>query len=373
MRLKIGIIGAGFIAGRSHIPAIKKLGNRAEIIALADTRADALQHMAKYYNIEKTYTDPQLMLKENEFDLVHICTANRTHKEFAIAALRSGAHVLCEKPLALNLQDVKEMFAEADKAGRMLIACQNNRFGPMQKARELYKNGTLGDVYFAELECTRSRGVPPWGRFHVEAENGHGPLCDVGVHFIDAALFAFGNPQLKSASASTYRMIADKEDATRDCRGAMEGAQPYLPRLDFNYHDFSVEDFAAGLLHFENGLQMQLRFSWASNLPSRDYYRIAGSKAGLTFTKYLNLDNPLSLHTFEGGVLHSEEVVLPIKGTMTGLGHDMLIAHLADVLQNGTECLIKREEMLNVVAAMDAFYRSAAYGREVTRSELSAQ
>lgn len=373
MKLKIGIIGAGFIAGRSHIPAILKLGDRAEIVALADNRPDALRHMAQRYGIGKTYTDPYKMLQENQLDLVHVCTANNTHKEFTIAALRSGANVLCEKPLALNLQDAREMFAEADRAGRMLIACQNNRFGPMQKVKELVAAGELGEIYFSELENIRNRGVPPWGRFHIAEENGHGPLCDVGVHFIDAALFALGNPTLKSASASTFRKLADKSDATAECRGAMEGDQPYLPRFDFDYHDFNVEDFAAGMLRFENGLQMQVRFTWASNMPGGDYYRLAGTKAGLTFVKHLGLENPVSIHSFDQGTLCSREIELPIKGTMVEYGHQLLIEHVANVLQNHEECLIKRAEMLNVVAAMDAFYRSAAYGREVTAAELEQE
>ena len=134
--LKVGIIGAGFIAGTSHIPSLQKLGKRVELVAIADNRPDALAYMQKYYQIPKAYTDPHEMLRENQFDVVHICTANNTHKEFSIAALRSGANVLCEKPLALTVKDAEEMFAEADKAGKLLIACQNNRMGPMQEVKK---------------------------------------------------------------------------------------------------------------------------------------------------------------------------------------------------------------------------------------------
>lgn len=370
--LKIGVIGAGFIAGKSHIPAILRMGERAQLVALADSRPDALAHMAKTYAIPKTYTDPYEMLRENDLDLVHVCTANRTHKEFTIAALRAGAHVLCEKPLALSLKDAREMFAEADKAGKMLVACQNNRFGPIQEIKKLIAAGDLGDVYFADLESIRNRGVPPWGRFHVEKDNGHGALCDVGVHFIDAALFALGNPKFKAATGDAFCKMAHTADMTQGCRGPMQGEQPYLPRQDYDYHDFNVEDFAAGVLRFENGLQMQLRITWASNLPGGDFYRLSGTKAGLTFIKHQNLEDPVAIHTFENNVPVKRELSFPIKGTMVGLGHQMLIEHLFDVLQKGEECILRRDEMLNVVAAMDAFYRSAALGREVTAKELDA-
>ena len=233
--LKVGIIGAGFIAGTSHIPSLQKLGKRVELVAIADNRPDALAYMQKYYQIPKAYTDPHEMLRENQFDVVHICTANNTHKEFSIAALRSGANVLCEKPLALTVKDAEEMFAEADKAGKLLIACQNNRMGPMQEVKKIVESGLLGNVYYVNIQNIRRRGVPAWGRFHVKQENGGGPLCDVGVHYIDASLFALGNPRLTRVSADVFTKIADKGNASIDTMGAMTGVKPYLPRKDYDY------------------------------------------------------------------------------------------------------------------------------------------
>lgn len=373
--LRIGIIGTGFITGTAHIPAIQRLGGRATLCALADSRPDALAYMAKRYGIEKTYTDPLEMLRENTLDLVHVCTANNTHKQFAIAALRSGAHVLCEKPLALTLQDAMDMFAEADKAGKLLIACQNNRMGPMQEVKKLIESGLLGDVYFAEIENLRRRGVPTWGCFHTQADNGGGPLCDVGVHYLDATLFALGNPKLVNASASVFQKIAPLSDANSDTLGAMTGDQPYLPRGDYDYRDFSVEDFATGIVRFEGGLLMQLKFSWALNLPRADKYHLAGTKGGLVYNKSGGLQNPISVYSTQGKhPCNGEmEIAAARKGAMPDIGHTLLIKHLADVLQHEEACLIQREEMLNVVAVMEAFYTSARLGREVSAKELGIE
>lgn len=371
--LKVGIIGAGFIASTAHIPSILKLGDRAELLAIADNRPEALAHIVKHFPIPKTYTDPYEMLRENHFDVVHICTANNTHKEFAIAALRSGANVLCEKPLALTVKDAKEMFAEADRAGKQLIACQNNRMGPMQEVKKLIENGALGQVYYAEIENIRRRGVPAWGRFHVMEDNGGGPLCDVGVHYLDATLFAVGNPKLVSVSANVFTKIANRENANVDTMGAMTGDKPYLPRDDYDYHEYSVEDFASGIARFDNGMQMVLKFSWALNLPRYDGYKIVGDRAGLVYDKSAGKDHPITLFGAEGGHLSNEnlEIAIARKGAMHDIGHEMLIRHYADVLQYGEECVIHREEMLNVVAVMEAFYLSGKLGREVTREELS--
>ena len=209
-QLKVGVIGAGFIASTAHLPSILKLGGSCGADGHSGQPARGPEHIKSISPIPKTYTDPYEMLRENKFDVVHICTANNTHKEFAIAALRSGANVLCEKPLALTVKDAKEMFEEADRAGKKLIACQNNRMGPMQEVKKLIEDGVLGQVYYAEIENIRRRGVPAWGRFHVKEDNGGGPLCDVGVHYLDATLFAVGNPKLVSVSASTFTKIADR-------------------------------------------------------------------------------------------------------------------------------------------------------------------
>ena len=371
--LKVGIIGAGFIAGTSHIPSLQKLGKRVELVAIADNRPDALAYMQKYYQIPKAYTDPHEMLRENQFDVVHICTANNTHKEFSIAALHSGANVLCEKPLALTVKDAEEMFAEADKAGKLLIACQNNRMGPMQEVKKIVESGLLGNVYYVNIQNIRRRGVPAWGRFHVKQENGGGPLCDVGVHYIDASLFALGNPRLTRVSADVFTKIADKGNASIDTMGAMTGVKPYLPRKDYDYREYSVEDYASGIARFEGGLQMQIHFSWALNLPRKDGYVIVGDKAGLIYDKSSGRENPITLYSTQGEYLSDEMLEIPVarKGAMHDVGHEMLIEHVANVLQKGEECIIRREEMLNVVAVMEGFYRSAELGREVTREELS--
>lgn len=370
--LKIGIIGAGFVTGTSHLPSLVTLGDRIELTAIADNRPEALEHISKHFSFKKLYTDPYEMLRENELDLVHVCTANNTHKEYTIAALRAGANVFCEKPLALTLKDAEEMFAEAEKAGKLLIACQNNRMGPMQEVKKLVEDGVLGEVYFCEIDNFIRRGVPAWGRFHVKSDNGAGPLCDIGVHYLDATLFAINNPRFTAVSATTFTKLANKEDCSIGNRGPVTGEHTYLPRNDYNYSDFSVEDFASGLVRFENGMQMIIKFSWALNLPSGSSYKLAGDKAGLVYDKTGKFENPISIHGVKDGQLYDEVLEIPIakKGAMHDVGHEMLIHHVVDVVQNGVECIIKKEEMLNVVAIMEAFYKSGELGREVTRDEL---
>ncbi|MCD7995330.1 MAG: Gfo/Idh/MocA family oxidoreductase [Clostridia bacterium] len=371
-KIKIGIIGSGFITGTQHIPAILKLGGRAEIVAAADSREDALEHIRREYGIQNIYTDPMKMLEENKFDLVHVCTANNTHKRYTIAALRTGANVLCEKPMALSLRDAQEMFHEAKKAGKALMACQNSGVGTVTEMKKLVDSGVLGQVYFTELTGMRRSGVPTWGKFHTKTDNGGGPFCDIGVHYVDSSMYILGNPKAVSVSANTYCKIANQRDANQDTLPAMSGEQPFKPRDDYDKGDFSVEDFATGLVRFENGMQMQLKFVWAVNLPTTMSYSFAGTKKGMVYKSGTDLENPVRLYGEEEGFLSDEELEIPIArpGARSDVGHPGIVENFADVIQHGAECLVKEEETLNVTAIIEAFYLSAQLGREVRIDEL---
>ena len=121
-KYRIAIIGCGMICNAAHMPSIMELKKKglAEVVAVADIREQAARETAERWGIPAWYTDPQQMLDEVKPDWVSVCTPNVYHKQWSIAALRAGAHVMCEKPIALKYQDAKEMFEEADKAGKLL-------------------------------------------------------------------------------------------------------------------------------------------------------------------------------------------------------------------------------------------------------------
>ena len=158
---RVALISAGMISNVAHIPAYKNLGKRVEIVGVADIRQEAANETAKRHGIPNVYTDPQKMLEELKPDIVSLCTPNAYHKRWTIAALRSGAHVLCEKPMAMTYRDATEMYGEARKAGKQLVACQTRRFtNDMTLAKEIVPTGILGRPYFAEMDCVRRRGIP---------------------------------------------------------------------------------------------------------------------------------------------------------------------------------------------------------------------
>lgn len=173
---KVAIIGNGMICNAAHIPAYKAMGDKVKIVAVADIREEAAKETAERHGIPKYYVDPYKMLEEEKPDIISVCTPNAYHKEYTLAGFRAGCHVVCEKPVAVTCADAEEMFNAAEKAGKHLFVIQSLRFtGNFKAAAGLAKSGCLGDIYYADLNLVRRRGVPRWGMFHMAKENVAAP------------------------------------------------------------------------------------------------------------------------------------------------------------------------------------------------------
>ena len=125
-KLRVAIIGTGMIANSAHFPALNILRKEGlvDVVGVADIRETAAAETAKRHDVPNWYTDPQKMLDELKPDFVAVCTPNMYHKEWTIKALKSGAHVACEKPMALTLADAEEMWQTAKECGKHLFPCQ---------------------------------------------------------------------------------------------------------------------------------------------------------------------------------------------------------------------------------------------------------
>ena len=117
--IRIGIVGAGGVASWGHIPGYKAQKD-AEIVAICDVIPGQAAKLAEENGIPHAYTSYAEMFASEKLDAISVCTPNVSHKEISVAALNAGMHVLCEKPMAMNLAEGKEMVAAAKKAGKVL-------------------------------------------------------------------------------------------------------------------------------------------------------------------------------------------------------------------------------------------------------------
>jgi predicted dehydrogenase len=193
-RMRVGIIGSGFIAKQKHLPAWKKAGRDAEVVALSDPNVAQAEELARAHGITGVYKDYRQMLEAEQLDVVDICSPPRTHAELAIRSLKAGAHTLIEKPMAINTEECDQILAVAQENGRKICVAHSDLFYPsFLKAREIVKQGSIGD--FGGMRIFLSTPVD-----YITSKPDHwahrlpgGVIGETGPHVIYMAL-AFINP-----------------------------------------------------------------------------------------------------------------------------------------------------------------------------------
>lgn len=363
--IRISVIGTGMIANSAHLPALSEYvrDKKAVIEAVADTRIEAAQETAARFGVPRYYDDPMRMLEEVESDLVIVCTPNAYHKQWTISALKHGANVLCEKPIAVSAADAREMYTAARRAGKTLFAGQCLRWSnDIQAAQELLSVGEIGKPYFADLASIRRYGVPSWGMFHMKRHNFGGPFCDIGVHAIDSLLWLTGNPKLVSVSGSGYSCILGKcGDVLGSLSDSGAPAGLFTPRK-YDPSEFSVEEFSAGRILFEDDFSVNFKIAWAVYLPSMDLrLDIAGDEGGLSVDKHTLYKNV--------GRYQSETVYKPYdnragKERPFSL-HYYMYEDVFRCLYTGEPFRVTEEEAVNMADIIGCYYESAESAMEV--------
>ncbi len=141
---KVAVIGTGFISEARHLPAWRK-AKRSRVVALSDLDEERAHEIAGRFRVPGVYNDVQTMLDEEAPDIVDVVTPPKTHASIAVQALKAGAHVLIEKPMAVTVDECDEIIETADAAGRQVCVVHSQLFyPPFIRARELVAGGTIG-------------------------------------------------------------------------------------------------------------------------------------------------------------------------------------------------------------------------------------
>ena len=192
-KIKIGIIGTGF-ARKVQIPAFLQCDG-AEIVSIASGRRENAENVAKEFNIEHYTGDWRETVEYKDVDLICITTPPNLHKEMTLFALERGKHILCEKPMAMNVAEAEEMTEKAEKSGVLALIDHELRFqNGRQKAREILRKGEIGKIINAKYNFRNaSRGSldVKWNWWSDETQGG-GALGAIGSHIIDSFLWFTG-------------------------------------------------------------------------------------------------------------------------------------------------------------------------------------
>ena len=363
-KLKIGIVGCGGIANQKHFPALKANADLNEIVAFCDNQDGRAEKAAKEFGAAgaKVYKDYHDLLADPDVEVVHICTPNVAHSEIAIAAFEAKKHVYCEKPMSQSTEEAEKMVAAWKKAGTKFTVGYQNRFrAEVQNLHAACENGDLGDIYYAKAHAIRRRGVPTWGVFQDKAQQGGGPLIDIGTHALDITLWCMNNYDIDSVNGSVYYKLGSLQQATE---GNLFG--PWDPAT------YEVEDSAMGFIKMKNGATIQLEASWALNiLESREASTtLCGTKAGAEIHSGMSYSkNELIYNRGRNGQL-MEETLSPVGGVAYfggGGGEEGTVdcRQWLESIKNNTDPLVKPEEALAFTKILDNIYRSAAQNKEI--------
>ena len=359
-KFRVGIIGVGGIANGKHMPALSKLEN-VEMVAFCDIIEERAVKGAEKYGTPdaKVYTDYRDLIARDDIDVVHICTPNLYHAEMTVAALESGKHVMCEKPMAINYEGAKAMVEAAKRTGKKLtIGYQSRHRADSQYLKSYIDDGGLGEIYYAKALAVRRRAVPTWGVFLDEEKQGGGPLIDIGTHALDLTLWFMDNYRWESVMGVSYKKVSQRENAAN-------AWGPWDPKK------FTVEDSAFGFIRFENGASVFLESSWALNTlhTAEAVCILCGTEGGADFSDGLRINGE------KYSRLYTIKPELKLGGVAFYEGRsespsDIEARLFYDAIANDTDPVVLPEQAAVVTQILEAIYESAKTGQPVYNPEL---
>lgn len=258
--VRVAVIGGGAIGQRRHLPEYAANPD-AQIAGIYDSNRQRAVELSERYGC-RAYDSLEQLLADETVDAVSVCSPNVTHADVSIRALNSGKHVLCEKPMALNLTESSRMLAAAKSSGKKLMPGHNQRLIRAHlKARELLHSGAIGELLF--FQCNfKHAGPENWSIdagnetwFFKKDQANFGVMGDLGAHKIDLIRF-LTDSEIKNVFTTT--MTLDKRDHTG--------------------RFIELEDNAVCMFNMRNGLPGIMHFSWTNYGAEDNGSTIYGSK-----------------------------------------------------------------------------------------------
>jgi predicted dehydrogenase len=360
-KVGIGVIGCGI--GKWHLEGLDE-DTRAKVIAVAGPDTERCAMLANEHSVPHVYSDYRELLQRDDIDAVTVAVPNMLHLPIALDAFAAGKHVLMEKPLARTTAEGEQMVAAAKEADRILGIIFNRRArSDMQVLRQHIEAGKMGEIYHAKAYWMRRAGIPGLGSwFTSKNAAGGGPLIDLGVHVLDMALWLMDNPTVVSVSAATYSKLGPQGLGTwSGNRFRQDDAHPY-----------EVEDLAVALLRTEDGSTIYLETSWAAFTHHTDEFGVTllGTKSGaeIHVKDYVEGRTLQIFGEIGGAPVDSTPRLFPKPPSA---GHGEIISHFLDAILLGVPMSPSGEEGLDRTRLIEAIYRSAQEGRELTISPIA--
>ncbi len=328
--VRVAVVGGGNVAQVAHIPAYRANPN-ARLVAMVDKDPVKGQRLREQWGFDSFYEDITDMLKHEEIDAVDICTPNYLHAPMAIASLRSGCHVMCEKPMARSLDEAEKMVEAAKTHRRILMIAFNNRFREdVQILKTMIQAKEMGHIQYIKAGWLRKNKGRKLGRWETgKGRTGGGALLDLGLPLMDLACWIAGLKKPVRASCSTF--------------GKKSG----------------VEESAFGMVNFAGGACLTIEVSWNLREPKDlSYLQVFGSEGGANL-------HPLMIHKMLHGHIVNVTPSLTQKKNIYKESYQLEIDHFIECILTKKAPRASGAGALTMLRICDALYESAAENKEI--------
>lgn len=336
-KIKVGIIGSGFIADH-HCYSYSLLPN-VEIVGIASNNKNEAEILLKKYNINQNYYKDYRDLLRLECDVISACVPNNLHKDITCDILQSGKHALVEKPLAKNIREANEMLDVEKSSNKTIFYCENNMYAPsFSKVKEIVQEGALGNIYMGRGKEQHSGPHSSW--FYKLEDSGGGALLDLGIHDI-ACLVWYLDCDVREVFCQVKTIQPD-----RGIFGACE-----------------VEDNAIGVMYFENDAQVIIEESWTAPGGYDMRFELFGTEGQIKVAPtFSNLMSVYSKNGYGYAVEKAETTkgwTFPVPSEAWSFGYPQEIAYFIDCILNNQKPLTNSEFGYKILNIVETLYKSA--------------
>lgn len=280
--IKAGVIGTGFI-GPIHVEAIRRT-NLGEVVALVGSNEETARTKAAQLGIPRSYGDYRHLLRDDDIQVVHICTPNNLHYQMAKDSLLAGKHVVCEKPLTMTRKEAEELLEIVEKTGLVNAINFNVRYYPLvREARHKVAAGDVGNIYSIQgsyLQDWLFLDTDYSWRLEPELSGESRAVADIGTHWLDLIEYI--------SQQKIVEVMADFATFHKTRKKPLKAVDTWSSKLiqseDYEVVPIHTEDYASVLLHFENGGHGVFTVNQAAaGRKNRVFFEISGSKSSLVW------------------------------------------------------------------------------------------
>lgn len=333
-KIKFAVVGVGGI-GESHIYGISKVAS-ASLAAVCDIDENYGKKAAAANGLDKYYTNFYEMLDNEPIDVIIVATPDQSHCEYTVAALKAGKHVICEKPMAMTIEECKEMIQAAKASEKLLMIGQVCRKAPgFVAAKNLVDSGEIGELFFVESEYAHDYArIPGKGGWRLDAVRLRQPVIGGGCHAIDLLRWIAGNPSETFAYANRKMLTS-----------------------------WPVDDCTAAVLKFPNGVIGKIMVSVGCKRTYTMRTVLYGSK-GTIITDNTSPEITLQKEKINSdGTAAIETIMIPVDINNHNIAAE--IEEMCDAVINNKAVLTDGTEGASTIAVGCAIVKSAETGEKV--------